>query len=298
MASLADRFHSIFRDGLFAGQTVIVTGGGSGFGRCIAHELAALGACPVILGRTHEKLEAVAAEIRADGGSVDLWTCDIRDEERVTQVVGEVVAKYGRIHSLVNNAGGQFPSPLESISRKGFEAVVRNNLVGTFLMSREVFSQSMREHGGAIVNITADCQNGFPGMGHTGAARAGAENLTRTAAWEWGPYGVRVNVVAPGFVASSGFDTYEDPKIKQTLAVAAKGIPVKRMGTESELSAAVCFLLSPAAGFINGDTLHIDGGARFGSSALYWPLPDPAINVVEPFDGFHRTVRPKVLGGQ
>ncbi len=292
------KYRSVLAPGLFEGQTVVVTGGGSGFGRCMAHELSSLGARVVILGRTPENLEAVVAEIREDGGSADCLTCDIRDEERVARVVADVVAKYDRIDGLVNNAGGQFPSPLADLSRNGFEAVLRTNLVGGFLVSREVFRQSMRERGGAIVNITADCSNGFPLMGHSGAARAGTENLTRTAAWEWGPYGVRVNAVAPGFVVSSGFDSYEDPGVRAKLKQSAGAIPLKRYGTESEVSALVCFLLSPAAGFINGDTVHMDGGARFGSSAIYAPLPAEPSDRSQGFNGFHRSVQPDLLSGR
>lgn len=291
---MGNAYGSVFVDRLFRGQTIIVTGGGSGFGRCIAHELASLGATVVILGRTLEKLEAVCAEISEDGGSAASHVCDVRDEGRVVEVVARVIEDNGQIHGLVNNAGGQFPAPLEKISRNGFETVVRNNLVGGFLMAREVFVQSMRQHGGAIVNITADCRNGFPGMGHTGAARAGMENLTRTAAWEWGPYGVRVNALAPGYVASSGFDTY-DEQTSRKLRAAVQDIPLKRFGTESEISAAVCFLLGPAAGFINGATLHMDGGGQFGSSATYWPLPAQPYNPSQPFDGFHRTIKPRIL---
>ena len=296
MTDRESSYRSVMAPGLFDDQTIIVTGGGSGFGRCIAHELASLGSRVVILGRTLEKLEKVAAEIAEDGGSADCWTCDIRDEQRVATVVAEVASKYGRIHGLVNNAGGQFRAPMESISRNGFETVVRNNLVGGFLMAREVFKASMREHGGSIVNVTADCRNGFPGMAHTGAARAGTENLARTAAWEWGPYGVRVNSVAPGFVASSGFDTY-DEATSAMLRQAAAGIPLKRFGNEAEISAAVCFLLSPAAGFINGATLDVDGGGQFGSSPNYWPLPERAFNEPSAWNGFHRSRPPRILAG-
>ena len=177
----------MFAPGLYAGKVVIVTGGGSGIGRCIAHELASLGAHLVITGRTPEKLNGVVAEITADGGSAEGRDCDSRDEDAVTALVKKIADTHGEIHGLVNNAGGQFPSPIEHISKKGFEAVVRNNLVGPFLAAREVFNQSMKRHGGSIVNITADCANGFPGMAHTGAARAGTENFCKSAAWEWGP---------------------------------------------------------------------------------------------------------------
>ncbi len=291
---MANTYRSVLAPHLFRQQTIVVTGGGSGFGRCIAHELASLDAQVVVLGRTLEKLEQVVGEITEDGGRADCWICDIRDEQRVEMVVAEILARFGRIHGLVNNAGGQFRAPLQDISRNGFESVVRNNLVGGFLMSRAVFNACMRDHGGSIVNVTADCSNGFPGMAHTGAARAGTENLARTAAWEWGPYDVRVNAVAPGFVASSGFDTYDDATTTMLRQAAGK-IPLKRFGTEAEISAAVCFLLSPAAGFINGATIHVDGGGQFGSSATYWPLPERPFNASSGWNGFHRSTPPRIL---
>lgn len=297
MSKKSNGYCSLLASGQFSERVVIVTGGGSGLGRCMAHELASLGARVIILGRTPEKLQMVEGEIAEDGGTCDHWVCDIRDDERVSSVIGEVIGKYGQIHALVNNAGGQFPALLQDISKNGFEAVTRNNLVGGFLMSREVFRQSMQERGGAIVNITADCGNGFPGMGHAGAARAGMENLTRTAAWEWGPYGVRVNAVSPGFVISSGLDSYDDPNVTRTLKAASRYIPLKRMGSESEVSSVVCFLLSEAAAFINGETIHVDGGGRFGSSHMYQKLPDEPHYVPKPFDGFHRSSAPKVLSG-
>jgi citronellol/citronellal dehydrogenase len=136
-------YRSVFRDGLFAGQADIVTGAGSGIGRCTAHELAALGATVALIGRKPEKLEAVAREIAAAGGSARCYTADIREEERVTQVVRAVLADFGRIDFLVNNAGGQFSSLLEKISAKGWDAVVRTNLTGGFLMAREAYTQWM-----------------------------------------------------------------------------------------------------------------------------------------------------------
>lgn len=288
-------YRSVFQPGTFEGKTIVVTGAGSGIGRCITHELSSLGAQVVLIGRTQQKLDAVIAELAEDGlHDAKAYSCDIRDEVRVCEVVGDIVQQLGPIHGLVNNAGGQFPSALSEISMKGFEAVIRSNLVGGFVFAREVFNQSMKATGGSIVNITCDCVNGFPIMGHTGAARAGMDNLTKTAAWEWGPYQVRVNAVAPGIIASSGFDTY-DPKFQQKFLQFANGIPLKRLGNEAELSAAVCFLLSPAASYINGATLPVTGGSEFGMAPNVAPLPEEPFNRQAGFDGFHRSVKPKIL---
>lgn len=283
-------YRSILRDGCFAGEVHIVTGGGSGIGRCVAHELASLGAHVVITGRRRERLDRVVAEIAGDGGSAEAHAFDIRDEDAAAGAVGAVVAARGRIHGLVNNAGGQFPAPLESISKKGFEAVVSNNLTGGFLMMREVFRQSMRQHGGAVVNMAADMWRGMPGMAHSGAARAGMVNLTKTAACEWGPRGVRVNCVAPGWVASSGMDTYEG-MTRALIPQLRKHVPLGRLAVEAEVSAVICFLLSPAAAFVTGATVPIDGGAPLGS-ALF-PLGEA--KGTPPFDGFHLAQMPAVL---
>jgi citronellol/citronellal dehydrogenase len=202
-------YRSVFRKDLFAGQSVVVTGGGSGIGRCTAHELAALGAHVVLVGRKADKLQTTAAEIAEDGGAATWHTCDIRDEEAVKATIAAIVEDRRQIDGLVNNAGGQFPAPLSAISQKGFETVVRTNLVGGFLVAREVYTQSMASRGGAIVNIVADMWRSMPGMGHSGAARAGMVNFTQTAAVEWAASGVRVNAVAPGWIASSGMDHYE-----------------------------------------------------------------------------------------
>ncbi len=289
-AQRPSRYGSVFRPDLFQGQVCWVTGGGSGIGRCVAHELAALGAQVVISGRSADKLERVAAEIAHDGGRCDSIAFDIRDEDAVKTGVAAIVARHGALHGLVNNAGGQFPAPLMAISRKGFDAVLANNLTGGFLMMREVFNQSMERHGGAVVNMTADFRNGMPGMGHSGAARSGMSNLTMTAAFEWAHAGVRINAVAPGWIASSGMDTYGGamrgliPRLKEH-------VPLGRLGVEAEVSAAIVFLLSPAAAFITGVTLQIDGAASLGSAIF--ALGKNARSV--PFDGFHRAVTPEVL---
>ena len=284
-------YSSIFRDGLFAGQTVIVTGGGSGIGRCTAHELTALGARVVLVGRTEEKLARVAEEIAADGGEAHTCPLDIRVEDDVKAAVAGLVAEHGPIQGLVNNAGGQFPAPLMAINQKGFETVLRTNLVGGFLMARELFNQCMQRHGGAMVNLVADFWRGMPGMGHSGAARAGMVNFTHTAAVEWAPAGVRVNAVAPGWIASSGLDTYKGP-VKAIIPKLRESVPLKRLGSEAEVSAAICFLLSDAAAFITGAVLQVDGGAPLASAI--WPMADHDRS--RAFEGFHLARPPAVLG--
>ena len=149
-------YASIYRAGLFAGNTIVITGGGSGIGRCTAHELASLGATVVVTGRTAEKLERTAAEICEDGGTVACYAFDVRDEDQVRSAISEIVKDQGRIDGLINNAGGQFPRPAETIGKKGWDAVLATNLTGGFLVSREVYVQSMKAHGGAIVNMVAN----------------------------------------------------------------------------------------------------------------------------------------------
>ena len=284
-------YESVFAPGLFAGQVVIVTGGGSGIGRCTAHELAHLGAHVVITGRTLEKLETVAAEIASDGGAAPPIACDIRDEGQVGAMVDRVLAERGAIHGLVNNAGGQYRAEMKTLSTKGFEAVVRNNLTGGFIVMREVYNRWMEANGGAIVNIIADIWNGWPEFAHSGAARGGMLTLTETAACEWAHSGVRVNCVAPGGIASSGFDKYA-PEITQRLLEYAGKVPLPRYGTESEISAAIVYLLSPAAAYITGSCLRVDGGAP--NLRQTWTREYEATNVQE-FNGFHRAVQPEIL---
>jgi citronellol/citronellal dehydrogenase len=283
-------YRSVFRKDLFAGQCLVVTGGGSGIGRCTAHELAALGGHVVLVGRKADKLKATAAEIAEDGGAATWHACDIRDEEAVKATIAAIVEDRRQIDGLVNNAGGQFPAPLSAISQKGFETVVRTNLVGGFLVAREVYTQSMAARGGAIVNIVADMWRSMPGMGHSGAARAGMVNFTQTAAVEWAASGVRVNAVAPGWIASSGLDHYEGAA-KALIPRLKAAVPLGRLGTEAECSAAICFLLSEAAAFISGTTLRVDGAAP--NASMIWPVQEHDNS--RPFDGFHRSKPPEVL---
>jgi len=284
----SERYDTIFRPGLFERRVAIVTGGGSGIGRCTAHELAALGARVALIGRKLEKLQAVSNEI-SQTGKASCYACDIREEDRVRETVAAILTDFGRIDALVNNAGGQFASPLESISAKGWDTVVRNNLTGGFLVARECYTQHMKAAGdGAIVNIIADMWNGMPGMAHSGAARAGMLNFTETAAFEWAP--VRVNAVAPGWIASSGLDHYP-PEMAAHLRSLHRHVPLGRLGTESEVSAAICFLLSPAAAFISGSCLRVDGAVP---NAKRHQTPQQEKRGAQ-FDGFHLARKPKVL---
>ena len=276
------RFNSIFRKDLFAGQTIIVTGGGSGIGRATAHELASLGAHVVIAGRKQEKLDVVREEIAPAGGSVSAYVCNIRKEEEVKVFFEQVLAERGAIYGLVNNAGGQFLSLAEMISLKGWNAVIETNLTGTFLMCREAFNCHMEQHGGAIVNMLMDNSRGFPGMVHSAAARAGIENMGKTLAVEWARAGVRINAVAPGTIDGSGLSNY--PEVAQAyIQGITADIPQKRFGTESEISAAITFLLSPAAAYITGETIRIDGGYALWRKT--WEVPEHG-NAPQPFEGF------------
>ena len=287
---MAASFRSVFRDGLLGGQAGIVTGAGSGIGRCTAHELAALGARVALVGRKAEKLQAVAREIADAGGSASCYTADIREEEQVRETVRTALADFGRLDFLVNNAGGQFLAPLETISAKGWDSVLRTNLSGGFLFAREVYLQWMKQQrGGAIVNMIAEMWNGMPYMGHSGAARAGMLNFTETAALEWAP--VRVNAVAPGWIASSGLDRYP-PEMRDTIRALPTKVPLGRLGPESEVSAAIVFLLSPAAAFISGSWIRIDGAVPNVKSS--YPLAGRGTTTA--FDGFHLAVKPEVLG--
>lgn len=298
MSTPATGYQSTFRQDTFKNHVIIITGGGSGIGRCNAHELASLGAQVILVGRSQDKLDSVVEEIQQDGGLADRFTFDIRDEKAVGENISAIIKKHGPIYGLVNNAGGQFPAPLEAISQNGFETVVRTNLVGGFLVAREVFKQSMKRHGGAIVNITADNFGGMPMMGHSGAARAGMANFTETAAIEWGEHGVRINAVAPGYIASSGMDTYDQNIIKGIMQKAKDGTPLQRIGNEAEVSSAIVYLLSPAASFITGVNLRVDGGAA--QTLCLWPLgKNKTSEITEEseaaFNGFHRSSTPQVI---
>jgi citronellol/citronellal dehydrogenase len=260
---------SIFRPGLFDGHTAIVTGGGSGIGFAIASSLCELGAGVAICGRDAGKLEHARSTLAARGANVYAATCDIRQVEEVASFVERARAALGDISVLVNNAGGQFPSRAEAMTPKGWDAVIRNNLNGTFYMTREVAVAVMIPHRrGRIVNVIANVARGFPGMAHTGAARAGVENLTKSLAVEWSMYGITVNAVAPGTVRSTGTDRYPPDLVEMS----RQRTPAKRLGTPEEVAELCVYLASDAASFVTGETWYIDGGAHLWGDT--WILPD------------------------
>jgi citronellol/citronellal dehydrogenase len=260
---------SIFRPGLFDGHAAVVTGGGSGIGFAIASSLCELGARVAICGRDAGKLERARTTLAERGANVYAATCDIRQVEEVAAFVEGAHAALGDITVLVNNAGGQFPSRAEAMSPKGWDAVIRNNLNGTFYMTREVGVTVMIPHRrGRIVNVIANVARGFPGMAHTGAARAGVENLTKTLAVEWSIYGITVNAVAPGTVRSTGTDRYPPDLVEMS----RQRTPAKRLGTPEEVAELCVYLASDAASFVTGETWYIDGGAHLWGDN--WVLPD------------------------
>uniref|UniRef100_A0A667YZM1 Peroxisomal trans-2-enoyl-CoA reductase n=1 Tax=Myripristis murdjan TaxID=586833 RepID=A0A667YZM1_9TELE len=268
---------SVFRSGLFTHKVAIVTGGGTGIGKAISAELLELGCNVVIASRKPERLEAAAQELQqkippSSPASVTPISCNIRSEDEVRALVLSVLRRYGRVDFLVNNGGGQFSSPVEHMSSKGWKAVIDTNLTGTFHCCKEVYTAWMKEHGGAIVNIIADMWKGFPGMAHTGAARAAVDNLTKSLAIEWAHSGVRVNAVAPGTIFSkTAMENYKE--FGPTLfKMSVPFSPAKRLGVPEEISPVVCFLLSPAASYISGATLRVDAG-----QSLYhalWEIPN------------------------
>ena len=248
---------SLFAAGLFQDQVWLVTGGGTGIGLTIATQAAALGAKVAICGRKKESLEA-ARDKELAGREVLATTCDIRSDEEVERMVKEVLARFGRIDVLINNAGGQFRTLAEDCKPKGFDAVVRNNLLGTWRVIYYVANLAMiPQKRGCVVNIIAQIRNGFPGMIHTGAARAGVDNLTKTAAVEWAPHGIRVNAVAPGAIWSSGTARYP----REVMELAAQSQPIQRLGTVEEVAHVTLFLASDrASAFTTGQTFYVDGG--------------------------------------
>ncbi len=260
----------LFKAGLLDGQVALVSGGGSGLGRAAALELAALGARVVVCGRRSEPLEETAS--RADGGRCEALACDIREEDQVSSLVEEVLARHGRIDLLLNNAGGQFLTPAEDITPKGFRTVIRLNVEGTWLMTHTVATKAMmngpdgRPRGGKIVNVTLSPHHGLPGMAHSSAARAAVENLTRVLSIEWARFGITLTALAAGHFAT---ETLMTKYPQQVVEGVAGTVPLQRLGTEEEFAWLVAYLASPAGDYFSGAVLTLDGARDnwFGA----WP---------------------------
>jgi NAD(P)-dependent dehydrogenase (short-subunit alcohol dehydrogenase family) len=260
---------SIFRDGLFADRVAIVTGGATGIGLGIAEELVQLGARVVIASRKMDRLRVAARGLGADyGAEVIPVVCNVRRRQDVEALFDATLERFGKVDFVVNNGGGQFAAPAEAITDKGWHAVIETNLTGTWNMCQVAASRWMMSHGGRIVTIVADMWNGFPGMAHTGAARAGVVNLTKTLAVEWARYDILVNAIAPGVILSTGMHNY--PPGMPELAQAQ--VPLKRLGSCADIASAVAYLLSPGGDFVTGETLRVDGGGSLWGSS--WPIPD------------------------
>jgi citronellol/citronellal dehydrogenase len=256
----------LFKAGLLDGQVALVSGGGSGLGRAAALELAALGCQVVVSGRRSAPLEETAA--LADGGRCVAIPCDIREEDQVSALVDEVLARHDRIDVLLNNAGGQYLTPAEDITPKGFRTVIRLNLEGTWLMTHTVARRAMipDSRGGKIINVTLSPHHGLPGMAHSSAARAAVENLTRVLSIEWARFGIKLIALAAGHFATETMKTkYPQPVVEGV----AGTVPLGRLGTEEEFAWLVAYLASPAGDYFSGAVLTLDGGRDnwFGA----WP---------------------------
>jgi peroxisomal 2,4-dienoyl-CoA reductase len=264
----------IFRAGLLKGQVAVVTGGGTGIGLGISELLAQLGAHVVLASRKPEHVETAAAAIRSSGGSASALTVDVRDPERVKELMDRVVADHGRIDLLVNNAAGNFYAPSETLSPNAWKSVLEIDLYGTFYCSQAVLPAMKAQGGGRIVSISMTLHyRGWPLMAHATAAKAGVDALTRTLAVEWAPYGVRVNAIAPGPIPTEGVRKAFTPppsaegKAPDVFAIdkamdayAKKAIPAGRWGTPRDIANMVAFLASPAGEWITGAIMVVDGG--------------------------------------
>jgi len=271
-----NRAWEVFAPNLFRGQTALVTGGGRGIGRAIALGFAKYGANLVIAGRNAERLAAVQAEIESLGVSCLAVPTNIREVDQVERLVAAARERFGAIDFLINNAGGQFPARPHDISDRGWRAVVDLNLNGTWNMISRVAPHMLERRQGAVVNIVHiySFERGAPAFAHSGAARAGVVNLTRSLAYYWARRGVTVNALAPGSVSTRGLreEEFSRAEVSDYESLAVQDIPAHRLAEPEEIAAAVLFLCSPAARYINGAVLVVDGALSLGN---WTPLFDP-----------------------
>jgi citronellol/citronellal dehydrogenase len=247
----------IFAPDLLAGQVCVVSGAGTGLGKATALELGRLGAMVAICGRRPEPLEETVAEIEASGGKAEYAALDIREEDAVDAFVVGLVERHGRIDTLVNNAGGQFLSPAEAVTPKGFRTVIELNVIGTWLMTHAAATKAfIPQQGGKVLSVTLSPHNGMPGMVHSGAARAAVENMMRTLSIEWARFGIRLCALAAGQFDTEVVRTKYPPEVSRNVP---RTIPLGRMGTEEEWAWQVAYLASPAGDFFSGAVITMDG---------------------------------------
>ena len=255
---MAERDSQILAPGLLAGQVCVVSGAGTGLGRATTLELCRLGATVIGCGRRPEPLEAMAAEAEPLAGAAEAEAMDIRDEDAVDEMFDHVLERHGRVDVLVNNAGGQFLSPAEAITPKGFRTVIELNVTGTWLMTHAAATRAfIPQERGKVVSVTLSPHNGMPGMVHSGAARAAVENMMRTLAIEWSRFGIRLCAVAAGQFDTETLRTKYPAEISVNVA---RTVPLGRLGTEEEMAWLIAYLASPAGDFFSGTVITIDGG--------------------------------------
>ena len=244
-------------DTLF-GQVAFVTGGATGIGKEICRVLGHHGARIAIASRKQEVLEAAARELTAEGLPVYVERCDVRDFGAVERVVAGIVERYGRLDIVVNNAAGNFPAPISKISPNGFKTIVDIDLLGTYNVSKAAFNAWLREHGGNIVNISAPFElKGAAMQSHVAAAKAGVDSFTRTSAVEWGPYGIRVNAIAPGTIGGTeGVRRFSEAVPG---ADTRPPNPIGIIGHGADIAYLALYLCSAAARFVSGQVIAVDG---------------------------------------
>lgn len=256
----------MFQQNTFDGQTVLITGGGTGIGKGLALEFAAHGAKVGVAARREEPLQSTVDEIHEAGGEASWRTVDIRDEEHIDECVDGFWEEWGRIDILINNAGANFISPAAGISPNGWRTIIDINLNGTFLMSRAVGTKMVGDgEGGRIINMSAtNAHNGSPMIAHSGASKAGIDSLTESLAVEWGPAGVTVNAISPGPVRTEGSDKqlWQDEELVENMR---SEIPLGRFATPDDIAPLAMFLASEMGAFINGALIPCDGGDRLRS---------------------------------